>query len=610
MKKKFKILLFSLSVIVFMASFTFKKAENGILGGTTYHPVTDTSLARQWIRIDSFNLSILPPSSGVQFYRDGIVFLSSSKFADKMVGNHISFGNPDARYATLKENQVENQRAFSVNTAFSYPCEAVTFTSDYNTMFFTRYSKKEGVEKIYRATYKSGDIKEGYWFLDDNPMSFCSDKFSYSHPALSADGKLMIFASNRAGSIGGMDLYASIEKGGVWSEPVNLGDAVNSTANELYPYLDGDNNLYFSSDGAQGYGGYDIYVCKFKSKTWEKPINLSSPINSRFDDVAFTINRKDGKSGFYTVKENSGKRSQQLYMVSMSDSRPDSLLSLSQFFTRPDMSQMVILVLEPPVQATDKATETASVSRSEKDIITYRVQFMTSFNPRTRTQINVSGIEYPVFEYLFSGAYRLCIGEFSSLSQAVELQNAIRKIDYPQATVVAFKNNVLSLDPALLKEQPGTNKLAASDQKKPAENAVVATTGQTVTGTINKDKPVTDVSKTETGKVVVPVTETKKPESVKTIVQEPSEKKDVVVYRVQILTSNASKGKYKVTVASKSYDAFEYQYAGAYRTCVGEFNTLSSATELQKVCRQSGYPQAFVVAFKNNVRSTDPALFK
>lgn len=83
-----------------------------------------------------------------------------------------------------------------------------------------------------------------------------------------------------------------------------------------------------------------------------------------------------------------------------------------------------------------------------------------------------------------------------------------------------------------------------------------------------------------------------------------------VVYRVQFASNTVKKGSYSVAVGGKNYNTWEYQYSGAYRSTVGEFKTLAEATAFQKIVRQSGYPQAFVVAFKNNVRSTDPALFK
>jgi uncharacterized protein len=85
--------------------------------------------------------------------------------------------------------------------------------------------------------------------------------------------------------------------------------------------------------------------------------------------------------------------------------------------------------------------------------------------------------------------------------------------------------------------------------------------------------------------------------------------KETVTYRVQIYSRKYKKDD-QVQLNGKNYKAFVYSYSGAYRYTVGDFTTMAAATELQKVCRQSGYPEAFVVAFKNDVRSTDPALFK
>jgi hypothetical protein len=564
--------------------------------------ISDTSV----IRVDSFNLSILPPSSGIQYYRDGIVFLSSSKSEGKMLADHLSFGKIDARYAVLNDLTLENHLLFSPSAAFTYPAEAVTFSSDYNTMYFTKNSS-DG-EKIYKAIYTPGTGNQGDWTIDANPVSFCSDKSTYTHPALSANGKMIVFASDRAGSVGGMDLFVSLEKGGAWSDPVNLGDAVNSTANELYPYLDSENNLFFSSDNLQGYGGYDIYVCKFKGNTWEKPINLSTPVNTRYDDVAFRIDRKDGKSAFYTVKQNSGKKSARLYKVSMNPDRSENLLNLSQFYTRPDISQMVILALEPAVQATDNISVTATSGSGEGNNIIYRVQFLTSFNPKTRSQINVEGKDYSVFEYLYSGAYRLCVGDFTTITPALELQSVLVKSDYPNASVVVFKNNVLSLDAELLKNQPVTGPVASAEQAAIAKPAVEAKPTGKVSANLNKETAKPEVKKSENVKAAVPVPETKKIAAVAAI-PATTENKGAVVYRVQIF-SGGTGGSTKVKVDNKTYNTYEYKYSGTYRTCIGEFSSLTPAKEFQNICRKSAYPQAFVVAFKDNVRSIDPVLFK
>jgi hypothetical protein len=71
-----------------------------------------------------------------------------------------------------------------------------------------------------------------------------------------------------------------------------------------------------------------------------------------------------------------------------------------------------------------------------------------------------------------------------------------------------------------------------------------------------------------------------------------------------------SKGTFEITVNEKKYTTSEYFYLGAFRYTIGEFSTLKPAAELQNICRKYGQPQAFVVAFKNNVRSNDLKLFK
>jgi hypothetical protein len=614
MKIQSGIVSFFALAIISMVSFTNGTGTNRS-DMLIWDPVKpDTTINNLPFNVEAFNLEIHPPSSGIQFFKDGIVYLGSSKSEKEMISDHLSFGKIDARYAVLKDSALENPSAFSPSLSFTYPCEAITFSSDYNTMYFTKFSPKDGSEKIYQAKFSQGSGNQGNWTVDENPLSFCSGQSTYTHPALSADGKVMIFASNRPGSVGGLDLFVTQNKGGTWSDPVNLGSAVNSKSNELYPFLDSENNLYFSSDGIMGYGGYDIFVCKFKGNTWEKPINLAFPINTRFDDVAFTVNRKDGKSAFYTVKQKSGKESLQLYRVEMnSNSGQDNFVTLSQFFTNPAVSHIVTIVTEPAVQATDKKPETApkiSESRGGKANVVYRVQFMASFNPRTRSQITLNGKEYNIYEYLYSGAYRLCIGEFSALSPAKELQNILIQNDYPQAIVVVFVNNVRSMDPELLKDAIVSTPVAAAKKPIISESAAQVKPAETKVETVKKDILVPEAKKPETLKTESAKTTPVKTEPAKPTITEPIAQKEMIAYRVQIGSNNTKKGSYKITINNKVYNTFEYFYSGVYRTCVGNYSTLTPAKELQNICRKSGYPQAFVVAFKNGIRTTDPALFK
>lgn len=469
----------------------------------TYNKV-DTLKENIFINVSDFNLPIIPPSSGVQFYRLGIIFLSESKNYGKMLPDHVSFGITDAYYAEVSDSAITNSTVFSPLSQFDFPCEALTFTRDYNTMYFTRRGANDKTEKIYQANYSSGGKNSGKWTIDGKYLTFCNDNSIFTHPALSTDEKFMIFASNRPGSVGGMDLFITTLENGNWSEPKNLGEKINTKGNELYPFLDSKNNLYFSSDGLKGFGGYDIFVSRLIKGNWETPINLTNTINSENDDIAFTMNRTDETICFFTVRQKSGNKKMQLYRISRNEKNfKDNFGSLSDIFiskdflgdilneTNPEVPQSILIAnpsnpdsikeiktevkkvesntktiitpetkiqlevvqqnIQPPFKEDSIKSNAAIQSAKIIDIVVYRVQFLASVTPSNRTQITLAGKNFKTFEYFYNGAYRLCVGEFSSLGAASEFQKTIRKSGYPQAFVVAFKNNKRSTDPALFK---------------------------------------------------------------------------------------------------------------------------------------------------------------
>lgn len=83
-----------------------------------------------------------------------------------------------------------------------------------------------------------------------------------------------------------------------------------------------------------------------------------------------------------------------------------------------------------------------------------------------------------------------------------------------------------------------------------------------------------------------------------------------IVYRIQFTSNTKAAGSHKIIIGGKEYNTWEYLFSGAYRSTVGEFRTFAEAARFQTLVRQSGYPQAFVVVFKNNIRVTDAALLK
>lgn len=124
-------------------------------------------------------------------------------------------------------------------------------------------------------------------------------KFHEPSVCLSADGNTMLFVSDRNGGQGKHDLYICKKQEGKWSEPVNLGPLLNTPGEEDAPYLHPNGKeLYFSSTGHPGMGGYDIFKSTLgPSGNWGAPVNLGYPINSTDDDIYFVLTA-DGKEGF------------------------------------------------------------------------------------------------------------------------------------------------------------------------------------------------------------------------------------------------------------------------------------------------------------------------
>ena len=121
------------------------------------------------------------------------------------------------------------------------------------------------------------------------------------HATLSADGKLLIFSSNRVGTVGMKDLwYCTLNDDSQWSVPRNMGPVINSTQDEDSPFLHQDGKtLYFRSNGHQGMGSYDLFVSRYDNKTgtWSKPENLGYPINDENDQGSLII-ALDGKTAY------------------------------------------------------------------------------------------------------------------------------------------------------------------------------------------------------------------------------------------------------------------------------------------------------------------------
>ena len=170
---------------------------------------------------------------------------------------------------------------------------------------------KEVNLKIFKMAYVPENSDFGSMLVDN--ISFDDKNFSVCYPTVTADGNYMIFASDMSGGFGGLDLYVAENAGGIWSNPLNLGDKINTPGNDAFPFIMPDGLLYFASDGYLGLGGYDMYSCELQTDgTFGNVTNLRAPVNSQYDDFGFWINDSYSE-GYFTSNRPSKFGSDDIY---------------------------------------------------------------------------------------------------------------------------------------------------------------------------------------------------------------------------------------------------------------------------------------------------------
>jgi len=176
-----------------------------------------------------------------------------------------------------------------------YHTANVAFSDDGRTMYFTR-AKLEGNEIGESRIYMASKDDEGWGAALEVPG--VNGNYVAKHPIVGElfGNKVLFFVSDMDGGYGGDDIYYSTIRGDEYSSPVNLGEKINTSRDEVTPYYK-DGTLYFSSTGHPTMGGFDIFYSIWNGSEWGAPINMGFNYNTSYDDLYFNMN-EGGTKGF------------------------------------------------------------------------------------------------------------------------------------------------------------------------------------------------------------------------------------------------------------------------------------------------------------------------
>ncbi len=179
---------------------------------------------------------------------------------------------------------------------------------------------------VFKGDRNRGDLLisyfvNGQWTKPRDAGKNINTPFHESGACFSPDGKRLFFVSDKPGGYGGRDIYLSLWNDTLktWGIARNLGKNINTEYDEEGPFLHADNKtLYFSSQGHNSIGGYDIFFSVFENNEWSKAENLGWPVNTPDDDIFFVLNAA-GTKGYYASFRNDSYGGQDIYSIYFSE---------------------------------------------------------------------------------------------------------------------------------------------------------------------------------------------------------------------------------------------------------------------------------------------------
>lgn len=289
--------------------------------------ITSCELSKEWIenptRYEVTNMYYFNTKQSEfcpNFAKDDYTLIYFTSSRENSTGNKINDVTGEF-YTDIYQSRKDRKGKWSepipldenINTEFD---EGVSCMNEKkNTLYFTSF-REDAEGKLGCQIYYSQ--KQGVTWSEPKVIPLAADSITIGHPAISTDELTLYFSANMKGTVGGKDLWKVTRPGrnDSWGTPENMGKDINTSGDEMFPYIHPDGTLYFSSNGHIGMGGLDIFMAVQQGENKWKVENLKYPINSPEDDFGI-IFEVDFERGYLTSNRNDGKGGDDIYQFNL-----------------------------------------------------------------------------------------------------------------------------------------------------------------------------------------------------------------------------------------------------------------------------------------------------